>query len=209
MLTHVAIVFTAVLTPCSGVSLPTNHFGVSLLTFAVSDRGRRFNNNGIIATATVWPSASDWLLRGLCPNWLTLCSGLTNVPRSLFQSRRLSRAQLFLWFLRQNRKRYVFWTLRRCFKEARDKLSSLATHPQTYKETHTYTSIYIYIYIYIHECSLSCHSCSVDSCVVCLLFGHRFKSFFSLFYVTFESSYRCIDALSNSGESSSSFSWYI
>ena len=67
-----------ILTPFPGVSLPTDHFRVSL--------------------RTNWPSAPEWSLRGLTPNWLTLFI-------LLFRSRRFSWAQLFEWSSRQSRQR--------------------------------------------------------------------------------------------------------
>ena len=49
--------------------------------------------------------------------------------------------------------------------------------------------------------------CSVDTYVVS---GRCNLSFLALFYVVFKSSYRCIDAILDAGESSSSFfSWHI
>ena len=86
-------------------------------------------------------SALDWPFRGY--PWLTLFI--------LFRSRRFSQAQLFVWSSRPSRQRKkIFWTLRRCFKDAGDKIPSLATHPRTHIETHTHNHIYIYIYIYIY-----------------------------------------------------------
>ena len=56
----------------------------------------------------------------------------------------------------------------------------------------------------------SSYCCSVDAFAVCVFSGCRSLSFIALFYVFLESSYRCIHAILNIGESSSSFfSWYI
>ena len=157
----------SVLIPCSGVSLLTNDFGVSLLTFTMSDSPFRTDRFGVsfptdcfevslqtdhygVSLLTNWLSAPDWPLRGLLPNWLTLCSGLTNVLRPLFRSRRFSRAQLFVWSSRQNRLRKVVWTFWRRFNDAWDKIPSTAINPWTHTKTHSYTSTYIYIYIYIY-----------------------------------------------------------
>ena len=62
----------------------------------------------------------------------------------LFWSHRFSQAQIFVWSFCQYRQRKVFWTLQHHFKDAGDEIPSLATHPQTHRETHTYSSIHIY-----------------------------------------------------------------
>ena len=103
----------------------------------------------------------DSMLPSLTPNW-TICSALTasllrtdhfgisrlTLSILLFRFRRFLRAQFFVWSSRQSRQKKVSWTRRCRFKDAGDKIPSLATHPRTHTKTHTYTSINIY------ECSL-------------------------------------------------------
>ena len=111
-----------VLTPCSGVSLPTDRLGVSLLTLNAP------------------------LLRTDCfsaPHWLTSFV-------LLLQTRRFSRVQFPVWSPHQYRPRKVFWTLRRRFKDVGDKISSLATHPRTHRDPHIIIHINIHTYINAH-----------------------------------------------------------
>ena len=91
---------------------------------------------------------SEWLLWSLTPNWL-LQNLTPEVLTSFvlpFRSHRFLRAQLFVWFSRQNRQRKVVYTLLCRFKDVGDKIPSLINHPWTHGETHTYLSIYLSIY---------------------------------------------------------------
>ena len=126
MLTHLpSSSLLHVLTPCTEVLLPTNWPSAPDWPLLCS---------GLTASLlrTDRFSAPDWLLRGLTPNWLTLFI-------LLFRSRRFSRGQLFVWPSRQSWQRKVFWTLRRCFKDAGDKIPSLVTHPRTHTKIHIHT----------------------------------------------------------------------
>ena len=63
------------------------------------------------------------------------------------------------------------------------------------------------------KCSYICfssHFCLLVIVLVCVVSGRCHQSFFAFFYLVFDSSYRCINAIFNVGESSSSFfSWHI
>ena len=100
----------SVLMPCPRVSLPIN-----------------------------WPSAPDWLLQGLTPNWLTLFV-------LLFRSHRFSQAQLFVWSSRQSRQRVYFR-----HSSAASKMLEIRSPPwppiheptQRYSHTHPYILLWI------------------------------------------------------------------
>ena len=47
--------------------------------------------------------------------------------------------------------------------------------------------------------------CSIDACIVSVVYGRCNQSFSALFYTIFESLYRCINAIFNAGVASSSF----
>ena len=62
---------------------------------------------------------------------------------------RFSQAQLFVWYSRQYRPRKVYWTLRRYFKDAGDKMPGPPIDEHTERPTHIHLSINLSIYIYI------------------------------------------------------------